>query len=84
MGWSVPLDEGGSPILDYQVSWDDGLGSSMRQLVSSVGGPVQQWTTSGTTTLVAGVRYKFSVQAVNAIGAGQASSVVGIYAAEIP
>jgi hypothetical protein len=29
LGWSVPLDDGGTPIINYQINWDDGLGSTM-------------------------------------------------------
>jgi hypothetical protein len=38
--WSTPLDDGGTPITDFIIYWDEGLGSSMGVIQSSVGGPV--------------------------------------------
>jgi hypothetical protein len=58
----------------------------MTLLVGSIG-VVSQWTTSGTIsaqTLEDGRFYQFSVVAVNSIGSGPQSPVVGIYAASVP
>jgi hypothetical protein len=58
----------------------------MTLLAGSVG-LVNQWSTSGTIsaqTLVDGTFYQFSVVAVNDIGPGSQSTVVGIYAASVP
>ena len=45
--WQAPYDDGGTPILDYKVYWDGGLGSSMSLIDDSTGGPVTSWTTNG-------------------------------------
>lgn len=85
--WQEPADNGGTPVTDYQIMWDNGQGSGMSMLASSTSGPVTQWTTTGTVSaadLLDGVLYRFSVIAVNAIGAGSTSEVIGIYAAEVP
>lgn len=55
--WTVPTSNGGSPILDYQVLWDSGLGGAFVVLGSSLN--TLQYTPS--YTLVTGYTYKFQV-----------------------
>jgi hypothetical protein len=65
ISWTAPSNDGGSPITGYRV-------------VASPGG--QQVTTSGTSRtatvsgLTNGTTYSFTVTAINAVGAGPASS----------
>jgi len=59
----------------------------MTLIDSSVGGPVTSWTTDGIISgldLGDGVLFRFHVVAINAIGTSEASTLLGIYAAEIP
>lgn len=57
--WNAPADDGGVPILDYQIYFDNALNAGMTLLVASTG-VVSQWSTSGTITaqnLVDGAYY---------------------------
>ena len=66
--WEAPLDDGGDPIDDYNVYWDDGVGagSSFFLLGSSSG--QTEFTKAGIET--PGSAYRFKVTAINYIGEG--------------
>lgn len=78
--WNEPIENGGSPILDYQVSWDEGTAGSFTSLGSTLNSsefsPAQKLTT--------GVTYRFKIRAVNYIGTGPDSNVISLIAAGIP
>jgi titin len=76
ISWLPPADDGGTPITDYLVYWDEGLGGALTLLANSVGGPVNEWSTQGVVTaqdLQDGVLYRFHIVARNAIGTGPQS-----------
>ena len=60
--WSDGLSTGGTPIIDYRVSYDQGIGEWQ---VLSTGVSLKQYVR---TTLDQGVVYTFRVEARNAIG----------------
>jgi hypothetical protein len=37
--WSPPVDDGGTPLTDYLVYWDEGQGSVLTLLKDTIGGP---------------------------------------------
>lgn len=63
VSWSPPLDDGASPILDYEVTLDNGGGS---QTVTG--------TAASFVGLTAGTTYTATVTARNALGTGPAAS----------
>lgn len=84
--WTAPADDGGSPITNYQIFWDNASGSGLTLLKAQTGTDTQ-WSTTGTVTasaLLDGSLYRFSVVAQNAVGAGQTSNIIEIYAASVP
>jgi hypothetical protein len=76
--WSVPSSNGGSAVIDYQISYKSGNGA-FSVLASGI------TTTSYTaSSLTADVVYTFKVTARNLVGLGTDSSEVAIRAAAIP
>jgi hypothetical protein len=59
--WTAPTDNGGTPILDYTVMWDQGLGGVFVTLGSSQG----QTNYQTGQPLVTGTTYRFQVRAIN-------------------
>ncbi len=80
IAWLAPADTGGTPITDYQVLWDAGLGGAFVSLGSSLN--IREFTPG--YSLVTGSTYKFRVRALNYIGTGPESSSVSIIAASPP
>lgn len=76
--WSDGASNGGQPILDYRVSFDQGSGNWV-VLESSVSS--QNLVATGAT---AGVTYYFKIEARNIIGYSGESESFGIMAAVIP
>ena len=76
--WTIPSSNGGAPILDYTIQWDQGTGTwiTLASAVSTL-----TYTKTGVS---AGVTYKFKVQARNAVGLGAQSSEFSIIAATTP
>ena len=54
MTWTAPTDDGGDPIDDYEVYWDEGSGGSLTLKGSSSN--QLAYTVTGTTS---GVQYRF-------------------------
>jgi len=80
MSWTAPTVVGGTPVVDYRVSWDQG-GSSFAVLATGI------TTTSYSTlaSLTPNTIYKFKVESRNAFGYSMSfSNEVSIRAAEIP
>jgi hypothetical protein len=78
ISWEKAVLEGGTPVIDYQVSQaEDGGAYSIIQ-----SGLVD--TTFTSTGLTAGVTYKFKVQARNAFDLSYSSQEISILAAQIP
>lgn len=71
---------GGTPIIDYQVYWDNGVVGTTLLAASSTG----SWQTFTTTAVTAGTTYSFWVAAVNYIGLGTPSSKLSVLAASFP
>lgn len=77
--WTAPTDNGGTPITDYNVYWDEGTGGSFTLLGTSLN--MLSYTKSG---LSSGVTYKWKVTAINYISEGAESAVGTIIAATVP
>jgi hypothetical protein len=62
--WSAGLVTGGSPLIDYRILYDSGLGTNVDvELVSGLSA-----TTYTVTGLTRGTTYKFKLQARNIYG----------------
>lgn len=59
--WTVPTDNGGTPITDYLVMWDEGSGGSFVQ----AGQSLNQLEFTPAQELITGQSYRFKVRAVN-------------------
>lgn len=76
--WQEGVEAGGTPVLDYRVSWDQGTGTwDVRQSGLST----LSYTAS---SLEEGVIYTFRVEARNAYGYSEYSSEVAVLAASKP
>jgi hypothetical protein len=78
--WTAPSDDGGSPIFDYQILWDQGTGGSFVSLGSSS----NQLEFTPDYDLVTGYTYKFKVRAINYMGTGADSEIVALISASAP
>jgi hypothetical protein len=76
--WTTPTSDGGSPVIDYQISSKIGTGAFS---VLESGITTASYTTS---SLTADVVYTFKVKARNLVGVGADSSEVDVRAAAIP
>jgi hypothetical protein len=76
--WIAPSNNGGAPILDYTIQWDQGTNTYVQ---AATGITVLTYTKIGVS---AGIAYKFKVQARNAAGLGTESAEFSIIAASIP
>jgi len=80
MTWIAPTVVGGSPVIDYRVSWDQG-GSTYTVLATGI----TATSYSTTATLTANTVYKFKVESRNSYGYSTSfSNEVSIRAAAIP
>jgi titin len=82
--WQAPSEDGGSPVLDYEVygdQGDDGLAVADFQLLSATTYLTREYTE---TAVEAGETYRFVVKARNDAGLGEASAVISIQAATPP
>jgi hypothetical protein len=76
--WSAPASNGGSPVIDYSIEWDNGT-STFTTLASGV--TALTYTKTGVTS---GVTYQFKVAARNSIGLSVYSGSISIIAAVVP
>ena len=77
--WTAGSLNGGSPVVDYRVNWDQGTGSYV-VLSNAVTG--LSYSTSA--TLTPNTVYKFKLESRNSYGFSTLSSEVSIRAAKIP
>lgn len=78
--WTPPTVTGGSVIIDYRVSWDQGTSNNI-VLAEGIINP----SYSTTVTLTPNTVYKFKVESRNAFGYSQTfSNEVSIRAATVP
>jgi len=83
ISWTFNQDyNGGSPITDYTVYWDDGISGNIEMTAESTG----LWGTFTTAdgAVFAGTTYNFWVIAHNYIGSGTASQKLSVTASQIP
>ena len=69
--WLDGASNGGSPIVGYNVYFDQGVGNFI-MLTSGV--TTKSYTTSAATPITPGANYKFIVQARNVVGLSQNST----------
>lgn len=79
--WVAPVDNGGTPVIDYKVQWDFGLGGAFVEIADSTSGDAL-YTRSD--SVIEGKTYLFKIIAVNAIGDSEPSIPAGIIAAKVP
>jgi len=80
MTWTAPSVVGGTAVIDYRISWDQG-GSSYAVLATGI----TTTSYSTTATLTANTVYKFKVESRNAYGYSTSfSNEVSIRAAAVP
>jgi len=65
LNWSAPTNNGGSPVIDYRISWDQGTGTGTYVSLAA-GITTVSYTT--TVTLTANTFYSFKVESRNAVG----------------
>jgi len=71
--WSPGSSDGGKPVIDYQISWDQGTGN---YVVLASGVTTTNYTTK--ITLTPGTVYKFKVESRNVVGFSAPSNEVSI------
>jgi len=76
--WSAPSSNGGSAVIDYQISFKTGT-DGFSVLVSGIAA-----TSYTASSLTPGATYTFKVKARNAVGFGADSSTVSIMADKLP
>ena len=76
--WSAVSSDGGSPVIDYYISFKIGAGSYS---VLAAGIPITSYTAS---SLTADVVYTFKVTARTLVGSGEDSSELSVRAAAKP
>lgn len=74
--FTAPSSDGGSAILDYEYSTDNGATWRTRDVTSTSSPLVITGLSSDGTPLTGGLTYPVQIRAVNAAGAGAASAVV--------
>lgn len=79
--WDPPQDDGGSPILDYAVYYNQGSASNVWVVLDE--NEVNAFYQT-TVALVAGETYAFKVTARNAVGSSDYSAEIQILAAKEP
>jgi hypothetical protein len=79
--WADPVFDGGSSIIDYQVSYDQGTGVF---LIIGTGLTSKAFTTTSSQIITPGKYYAFKVAARNAIGYSTTSTELSILAATVP
>lgn len=72
---------GGSPVLDYAIYWDDPTDLLGYVVLASTTTPYLQYTV---TDLVPGHEYRFRLTAINVIGESDQSVSVGFVASALP
>ena len=73
---------GGTPVTDFTVYWDNGINGNVEVAAASTG----LWGTFTTVadSVTAGVTYNFWVTATNYIGVGTASNKLQVTASQVP
>jgi hypothetical protein len=79
--WEDGDFDGGSPVIDYQVSYDQGIG--IWQIIA-MGVSSQSFITTSSQSIQAGQIYNFRVEARNAVGLSAESYDFPIKAAQRP
>ena len=80
--WTPPSDNGGTPILNYQIEFDQGLGSDSSFVVAESAHEGTSFSKS--EDIVTGTGYRFRLRARNAIGLSPSTDALLIYAAVLP
>ena len=68
LNWSAPTNNGGSPVIDYRVSWDQGTGTGIFVVLATGITGLTTVSYRTTATLTANTFYSFKVESRNAVG----------------
>lgn len=81
--WTGNANDGGTPVTDYQVFWNQGSGSIQYEVIGSNGlSPTR--ATIQAPILLADKEYRFWVKARNAVGTSAFSEEISIHSASEP
>lgn len=72
--WEAAAFNGGKPVLDFRLWWDNATGSSFVQLATMTG-------LTFTTTVTPGLTYQFYIEARNQVGYSLPSDPISVLAA---
>lgn len=80
--WYEPEDDGGSPIIDYQIYWNAGIVNGPFVLLQNTTLNMNIYYQQ--SNLTAGTYYTYKIRAINYIGLSPYSSSIVIVAASVP
>lgn len=80
--WFDPDDDGGTPIIDFQIYWNAGITNGTFVLLQS--STLNMNIYNQQSNLTAGVYYTYKIRAINYIGLSPFSSSIVIVAASVP
>jgi len=69
--WSTPSNDGGSPIIGYQIERESPIGGGFTTIVADIGSTIPMFEDTGLTSET---QYNYRVSAINAMGTGSASN----------
>ena len=82
LNWSVPTNNGGSPVIDFRVSWDQGSGTGTYVFLAT---NITGFSYTTAVTLTAHTFYSLKVESRNAVGYSTSfSPVARILNAKVP
>lgn len=77
--WQAGPESGGTPVLDYTIVYDQGLGASSSFITLIAGRQQTSYTVIGLTV---GTTYRFKILARNDLGSSEYSDPLSILAAQ--
>jgi hypothetical protein len=79
--WFDPISNGGTPVSDYQIYWDNGTGNQFDLLTETTLGMNSYFQQAG---LTAGIYYSYKIRAINHVGVSASSRSLKVVASAVP